>query len=228
MAARLQCIFTTHTSEVTFVHPPIPQHVAAYKQPVSSSDPDVFRPGISSQCTSVSGKYRYSQLARGSLWYASLTGIENLFVLLKGSATRCPHNPVLNVRLRPYYTVRLTSLSIRFSSDSLTTRMLLAHRHTGKVRPTTVVLCLTILALFTSTTIYTVTSIIFYLSNFLNAFVSSGGTLWAYSSPVDFSAVPPTLLQENLATARLWACASPATLTTNVRLISSRCLAAFY
>ncbi|KAM5537901.1 hypothetical protein V8D89_008377 [Ganoderma adspersum] len=101
---------------------------------------------------------------------------------------------------------------------SLMSGYALLTQHTGKIRPTTIVLCLTILALFTSTTIYTVTSIILYLSNFLNAFVSSGGTLWAYSSPIDFSAVPPTLLQDSLATARLRACAAPATLTINVIL----------
>ena len=63
--------------------------------------------------------------------------------------------------------------------------MFLAHRHTGKIRLTTVVLCLTIFALFTSTTIYTVTSIIFYLSNLLNAFVSSGGRNTTSTKPGD-------------------------------------------
>ncbi|PIL33724.1 hypothetical protein GSI_04349 [Ganoderma sinense ZZ0214-1] len=101
---------------------------------------------------------------------------------------------------------------------ALMSAYVLLTQHTRKIRRTTIVLCLTILALFTSTTIYTITSIIFYLSTLLNAVISSGGSLWSYSSPVDFSAVPPTLLQHSLATARLQACAGPATLTINVIL----------
>ena len=81
-------------------------------------------------------------------------------------------------------------------------------------QPTTIVLCLTILALFASTTVYVVTSILQCQWYFLST-LANGYSLWPSSPPVIRPS--PELLPGNSGEPVLvGACASAATLTVNV------------
>ncbi|KAI1786143.1 hypothetical protein LXA43DRAFT_1034827 [Ganoderma leucocontextum] len=87
---------------------------------------------------------------------------------------------------------------------------------TRKQRPTTIVLCLTILALFTSTTVYVVTCILSCQFVFLKAFISSGYALWSYNGiDIKFPDGPSKLVKDY---SRIHSCASTAAITINITL----------
>ena len=89
---------------------------------------------------------------------------------------------------------------------------LLAYRRSRRIPPTAIILSSAILILFASTTIYMVTTILFYLSQFLGNL--KGADLYTDGGGV-VNAVPEYLGNRD---SPLHACASTATLTINVRL----------
>ncbi|PIL28049.1 hypothetical protein GSI_09801 [Ganoderma sinense ZZ0214-1] len=96
----------------------------------------------------------------------------------------------------------------------------LTTQRNGRIHRATVILCLTILALFSSTTVYTVTTILRYQADTIASFVYSSEAIWSYSTPIDSSGVPPELADyEGLFEARrLHACTSATTLAVNIVL----------
>ena len=91
--------------------------------------------------------------------------------------------------------------------------MHLSFRRTRKrTPPTAVILSLTILALFTSTTIYMIASILFYLSQLLTKI--AGLDLYYVEDELSIDMAAAFVKDYS----PLHACASTATLTTNVRL----------
>ena len=103
--------------------------------------------------------------------------------------------------------------------DSFNTDISL-RRRCRKIRPTAFMLSITILALFTSTTIYVVTSILECQAYFLESFLYSYGSVWS-SSPALNIAFLDIPAQPNLnldAPSRVKQCTSAAALTVNVGL----------
>ncbi|PIL32081.1 hypothetical protein GSI_06786 [Ganoderma sinense ZZ0214-1] len=96
----------------------------------------------------------------------------------------------------------------------------LTTRRNGRIRRTTVVLCLTILALFTSTTVYMITTILRYQADAIAYYFYSSQAIWSYSMPIDSLGVPPELAdyQGLFEARRLHACTSATTLAINVVL----------
>ena len=90
-------------------------------------------------------------------------------------------------------------------------------RGTGRIQPTAIILSLTVLALFSSTTLYVAICILYYQYDFLNFFVRSGELLWTGS--VYFAGRPdrPLGVTGTLNIPMLQACVGSATLTLNVR-----------
>ena len=97
-----------------------------------------------------------------------------------------------------------------------------------------ITLCLTILALLTSTTIYVVIFVLSYQSDFLRSFITSGRYLWlppSNSTAVDYPVDGPLQLVGDYA--QLESCAGTVALTINVCsllfvLIYSTLLTRFY
>ena len=95
-------------------------------------------------------------------------------------------------------------------------------RRSGKIQATTVVLCLTILALFASTTAYMVVSFLYYQSSTLQSLILSGIELWSEGDfPLNFPVQRPLKLVTDYS--ELQPCASTGTLTLNVRLPAPEC-----
>ena len=97
---------------------------------------------------------------------------------------------------------------------------ILVRRRYKKIRPTAVTLSITILALYASTTIYVVTSILEYQSYFLESFLYSYGSVWT-SSPalsIAFLDIPGQSSLNLDAPSLVKQCTSAATLTVNVSI----------
>ncbi|KAM5536425.1 hypothetical protein V8D89_009861, partial [Ganoderma adspersum] len=88
----------------------------------------------------------------------------------------------------------------------------------GRILPTAVLLCLTILILFTSTTIYMITCINFYHSASMSDFIDAAAAFWSYE-PCDFTWVIPHNINSLFTRDTLvLGCASAGSLTINVTL----------
>ena len=87
------------------------------------------------------------------------------------------------------------------------------------MQPTVIVLCLTILVLFASTTTYVVTSILNYYATWMDDLLGMTPYMW-FSVNTDECWNYPLDITPGWTNSIEWvqACGSPATLTTNVRL----------
>lgn len=93
-----------------------------------------------------------------------------------------------------------------------------ACRRNASSRPTTViVLGLTMLMLWASTTTYVVTCILYYRYDILNSFLTAGDGLWTFGHGIFLDFRPPPDLLEDYTS--LQSCTSTAALTVNVSLI---------
>lgn len=100
------------------------------------------------------------------------------------------------------------------------TWMFLVYRQYKKRRLTTITLCLTILALLTSTTVYVTTTIFKCHSYFLQTLVTATTGLWNYRPQVVLTSVhgEPSDVELDSALPLVEACTSAAALTFNASL----------
>lgn len=105
-------------------------------------------------------------------------------------------------------------------------------RRSGKIQPTAVILCLTILALFTSTTIYVVAYFFYYHTFLMSEFLSAAENLWSFdlssATPPPQWSYPDDAVQALFHSIWVQACGSAATLTVNVRLPQTSCIVIIY
>ncbi|PIL29565.1 hypothetical protein GSI_08201 [Ganoderma sinense ZZ0214-1] len=92
--------------------------------------------------------------------------------------------------------------------------------HGRQRQPNSIILCLTIFALFASTTAYMVTCMLSCQSIFLKSFISSGYALWSKSSNADVTAFSDGPLKQTPGKdyTMIHSCASTAAITTNITL----------
>lgn len=96
----------------------------------------------------------------------------------------------------------------------------IVHRsHGRRIPPNSIVLSLTVLAVFTSTTLYVVSCVVYYQYDFLDLFLRSRDLLWSGPTSVHFDG-GPEYIGRNIP--KLQACLGSTTVTVNVRFTPIR------
>ena len=115
-----------------------------------------------------------------------------------------------------YALVRCVALATISCVETVFDRAVIrAHRRGSRKDPTTIALCLALLALLVSTTTHLVTNVLFHLSNILSAIITSKSSLWSYGGYSQWSAFPSELVKDY---SKAQSCATTAALTINVCL----------
>ncbi len=149
-------------------------------------------------------------LAACMVWYVKTRPLFS--VLNYATFTRRTHRPLCAVHLCTHTVSRAVAVFL-VPFDTVWVRRLPSIRK--QTTTTSIVLCLTILALFASTTTYMVTCMLSCQYVFLKAFISSGYALWSYNVDLKFPDGPSRLVKDY---SRLHSCGSTAAITINVRL----------